>query len=137
MSPGTDLVVQTITQRAKLILDTDSFSRWSKSQSPRDRDLAILNNAFIYRKLLIRTSESPQYLCLKVENKQPDLSQILVTTPGDSDSDSKLFSARARNLPPTEPLGTALRNRMRQVGQDDPGALVQLAPSPPYAVQCC
>lgn len=117
MSPKTNPLARMITQSVKALVETDSFASWFKSQRPTDGDLIVINNSFIYRKPLIRTSKNPHYLCLKVKNEQPDVSRILVTTPGDFDSDFKLFSAKSRNLPEVKVLDEAVGAQMKQLGQ--------------------
>lgn len=99
------------------LIATQAFSGWFKEAKATDGDIAVINNSFIYRKPLIKTSKNQQYLCLKVKGTSLDQNNIFVTTPGDLNSDFKLFAAKSANFPSTESLDQSLQTEMKRLGR--------------------
>jgi len=94
-----------------------AFSDWLEQQNLADGDVVILNNSFIYRKPVIKTSKNEQYLCLKVRIGKLDTSKIFVAKTGEINSDFKLFSARSSNLPQLVSLDQAIQGERRRLGR--------------------
>ena len=117
MSQSIGELNQTIGAGVRELVGTAAFSEWFKEQSANDGDIVVINNSFIYRKPLIKTSKNAQYLCLKVKGTQVDLQDVFVGKPGDLNSDFKLFSAKSANLPPLEPLDQALQTEIKRLGR--------------------
>ncbi len=101
----------------KQLTETKAFCDWFKGVEATNGDIVVINNSFIYRKPLIKTSKNRQYLCLKVENGLVDSKNAFVGGFGDFNSDFKLFSAKSGNLPQLESLDEALEREMRGLGR--------------------
>lgn len=105
-----------IKHSVKALIATEAFRNWFKDQKASDGDLVILNNSFIYRKPIIKTSKNAQYLGLKVKGGTVSASELFVVKPGDLKSDFKLFSAHSQNLPQLERLDKALEQDVQRIG---------------------
>jgi len=105
-----------IQSSVKGVIATEAFKAWFQDAKARDGDLIILNNSFIYRKPLIKTSKNEQYLCLKVKASKPSTSDLFVVKPGEINSDFKLFSGKSQNLPDLTPLDEAVNQEVRRIG---------------------
>lgn len=93
------------------------FLKWLGSQSPQNDDLVMINNSFIYRdKPLIKTTKNEKFLCLKIKDGKPQ-KEVFVVNPPDFISDFKLLSAKSKNLPSIQPLGEAIENELKRLGQ--------------------
>jgi len=99
------------------LLNTPSFSQWFIDQASGNGDAVCINNSFIYRKPLIKTSKNDQYLCVKVTEKGVNTRQVFICTPGDFNSDFKLFSAKRIDFPSTESLIDGVKRETKQLGQ--------------------
>jgi hypothetical protein len=117
MSRGVRKLKTIIERSVKKLAATQAFRDWFKGVKATDGDIVVINNSFIYRKPLIKTSKNRQYLCLKVENGRVDLKNTFVGGFGDFDSDFKLFSAKSGNLPQLESLDEALKRELKKLGQ--------------------
>ncbi|CAM3369207.1 hypothetical protein [Rhodothermus bifroesti] len=105
-----------IKRSVKGVLTTEAFKNWFQEQKAHDGDLVILNNSFIYRKPVIKTSKNEQYLCLTVKGGQPSTDELSIVKPGDIDSDFKLFSSKSKNLPDRIPLQEAVQQEVQRIG---------------------
>lgn len=117
MTQSTRALEAIITAGIRALVGTAAFSNWFKEQGANDGDTIVINNSFIYRKPLIKTSKNQQYLCLKVKGTEPDSLEILAGRPGDLNPDFKLFSAKSSNPPSIEPLDEALKAEMKRLGR--------------------
>ncbi|WP_156860509.1 hypothetical protein [Thermus islandicus] len=117
MSAKLNEVRQMVLTSVRNLVDAPAFKDWFQTQRANHGDIIVINNSFIYRKPLIKTSKNSQYLCLKVKDTEPDAADVLVGQPGDLNSDFKLFSARSSNLPPREALDQALLAEMKRLGR--------------------
>lgn len=117
MKLGTRQVAKMIQDSVKQITDRQAFDDWLKKEKATDGDVVVINNSFIYRKPLIKTSKNDQYLCLKVKRGQADTKNVFVGRPGDLDSDFRLFRAKSANLPKLESLDEALEREMGRLGR--------------------
>ncbi len=99
------------------LIATEAFRNWFHGQRVMDGDYVVINNSFIYRKPLIKTSKNSQCLCLKVKDGKVDSSSVFVVKPGDLNSDFKLFSAKASNLPKCQNLTDAIQGEMERLGR--------------------
>lgn len=106
-----------IINAVKGLIATEAFRNWFHDQRAADGDYVVINNSFIYRKPLIKTSKNSQYLCLKVKDGEVDTSTVLVVKPGDLNADFKLFSGKSRNLPNHQNLTDAIKNEMERLGR--------------------
>jgi flagellar basal body rod protein FlgB len=100
----------------ELLIVTDTFMKWIKEAKATDGDIVVINNSFIYRKPLIKTSKNGQYLCVKLEDGEPNLNRVFICKPGELNSDFKLFSRRSYNLPLLEPLDDVLQAEVERIG---------------------
>ena len=114
----------TITSIEEIIVDnirnltkTKAFSDWFNSQHISDGDLILLNNSFIYRKPLIKTTKNSQYIGLRTKNKKLDYSNISVARPSDFDAAFKVFNSKDKSLPPIEPLNQVMNREISHLGQ--------------------
>jgi hypothetical protein len=98
------------------LLATQTFRNWFKDQNAKDGDLVIINNSFIYRKPVIKTSKNEQYLCLKVKGGNASSTDLFVVKPGEINSDFKLFSGKSQNLPHLTPLDEAVQQEVQRIG---------------------
>jgi hypothetical protein len=105
-----------ITNSIRSIVKTDAFNEWCKVQRMNDGDFVVFNNSFIYREH-IKTSKNKQYLSIKVNQGKPDPSDVVVTEPGDLNSDFKLISGKSNDLLTSQWLDDALRHEMNKLGQ--------------------
>ena len=112
-----NILKQKITDRAQSLLSTAAFSNWFNEQSTSNGDIVVINNSFIYRKPLIKTSKNQQYLCVKVNNQRANPAEVFVTTPGDFNSDFKMLSVKKSDLPLLEPLDEGVKREMKYLGQ--------------------
>lgn len=117
MSNGIESLNNMVVKSIRSVVRTGAFSDWFKQQKANDGDVIIINNSFIYRKPLIKTSKNPQYLSLTVKAKQPDLSHVHIVGPGDLNSDFKLLAAKSGNIPAFESLSVALQKEIKKVGR--------------------
>ena len=93
------------------------FSNWFEKEHAQDGDIVIINNSFIYRKPMIKTSKNTKYLCLKVKGSILDKANVYVVQPKDFDDDFKRFSKDSLNLPVFEPLEQAIQTEMNRIGR--------------------
>ena len=107
------MIVQSVTG----LLATPAFQAWLENQSPNDGDIIVVNNSFIYRKPLIRTSKNPQYICVRVKGRSPDPADVRIGALGDLKSDFRLFSRKSDDLPRLELLDSALNREMHSLGR--------------------
>ncbi len=113
-----DILNKIIIRGVRSLVNTSAFSKWFKEQGANDGDIAVINNSFIYRKPLIKTRKNPQYLCLRVKDKNVVPSSVLVgSLPEGMNSAFKVFSAKSGNLPSVEPLNDALQREINQLGK--------------------
>jgi len=105
-----------IERSVKGVIATEVFQNWLKNEKVRDGDLVVLNNSFIYRKPVIKTSKNEQYLCLKVKDGKPSTTDLFVVKPGDINSDFKLFSGKSQNLPHLTRLDEAAKQEVLRIG---------------------
>lgn len=98
------------------VIATEAFKNWFQEQRAQDGDLVILNNSFIYRKPVIKTSKNEQYLCLRVKGGQPSTRELFIMKPGEINSDFKLFSSQSENLPDRTPLQEAVQKEAQRIG---------------------
>lgn len=117
MSAKRNEVQQMVLTGVRNLVDARGFKEWFQTQRANHGDIVVINNSFIYRKPLIKTSKNTHYLCLKVKGTEPDPADVLVCQPGDLNSDFKLFSAKSSNLPPLEALDQALQAEMKRLGR--------------------
>lgn len=101
----------------KQLTVTEAFSSWFSQANSTSGDGVIINNSFIYRKPLIKTSKNNQYLCLKVSNGSVDVRNVFVARPGELNSEFKLFKAQSANFPKLEPLDEALIRETERLGR--------------------
>lgn len=106
-----------ITAGIQALVATELFSNWFKEQDVNDGDIVVINNSFIYRKPLIKTSKNARYLSLKVKGTELDPGDIQVGRVGDLNSDFKLLCTKSGNLPSLESLDEALQTEMNHLGQ--------------------
>ena len=116
MSEGIRALKTRIRRSVDAVIATEAFQNWLKNEKVRDGDLVILNNSFIYRKPVINTSKNEQYLCLKVKGGKASTTDLFVVKPSEINSDFKLFSRNAQNLPRPTPLDQALQQEVKQIG---------------------
>lgn len=116
MKPTIDNLMGVITYSVEGVLATEAFKKWLQDQSAQDGDLIILNNSFIYRKPVMKTSKNEQYLCLTVKGGQPSKADLSVVKPGDLNSDFKLLSSKSQNLPDRIPLKEAVQQEVHRIG---------------------
>lgn len=117
MSPPTMRTLENRIKRSvKGVLTTEAFKNWFQEQKAHDGDLVILNNSFIYRKPVIKTSKNEQYLCLTVKGGKVSTADLFIVKPGEINSDFKLFSSKSQNLPDRIPLEEAVQQEVRQIG---------------------
>jgi hypothetical protein len=105
-----------VRQGVRDLVATTELSEWLETQKKTEGDILVVNNSFVYRKPLIKTSKNEQYLCLGLKNGKPHVDDVLVTKPGDLNVDFKLLSARANNLPDLQPLDEALQTELKRIG---------------------
>lgn len=117
MSQELEQVREMVLESTCSLVNTPAFKAWFQTQRANDGDIVVINNSFIYRKPLIKTSKNTQYLCLKVKGTESDPADVLVGQPGDLNSDFKLFRAKSTNLPPLQSLHQALQAEMKQLGR--------------------
>src|SRR5438094_9387196 len=101
-----------VRQGLRDLVATTELSEWLETQKKTEGDILVVNNSFVYRKPLIKTSKNEQYLCVTLKNGNPHVDDVLVTKPGDLNVDFKLLSAQANNLPDLQPLADALRTEL-------------------------
>jgi len=99
------------------VIRTSAFCEWFKGAKTADGDMVVINNSFIYRKPLIKTSKNEQYLCLRVKQRKVDSKDVSVCRLGDLNSHFKLFRAKSANLPPLESLDEAVRTEVKRLGR--------------------
>lgn len=116
MNSKSDPVVSSVKQSVEALLKTNTFSEWLAQQKAADGDLVVINNSFIYRKPVIKTSKNEQCLCLKVKDGKPSMADLFIVKAGEINSDFKLFSAKSQNLPQLVPLNEAVEHEMQQMG---------------------
>jgi len=116
MSEGIRALKTRIRRSVDAVIATEAFQNWLKNEKVRDDDLVILNNSFIYRKPVIKTSKNEQYLCLKVKGGKASTTNLFVVKPGEINSDFKLFSRKSQNLPHLTPLDQALQQEVQRIG---------------------
>lgn len=116
MSDTVGALETVIKQSIKGVLGTEAFKNWFQGQNARDGNLVILNNSFIYRKPVIKTSKNEQYLCLTVKGGQPSTGELFIVKPGEINSDFKLFSSKSKNLPELMPLEEAVQQEVQRIG---------------------
>jgi hypothetical protein len=97
------------------LIQTNTFTDWFGSQQFNNGDLVVINNSFIYRKPLIKTTKNRQYIGMKTNNKVLDMSSISIVTPNDFDTDFK-NKIKDRAYPIFEPLSQALTTEITQIG---------------------
>lgn len=117
MSYKVSELVGIVTENIRVLCETDVFKDWFNDQKINDGDIVAINNSFIYRKPLIKTSKNNRYLCVQVENESLNLDSIFVVEPPDFNTDFKLFDARRDDFPALVPLEDALRTELEQLGQ--------------------
>ncbi len=117
MKRGARQVIKLIQRSVHGLADTPVFREWLRTAKVTAGDVVVINNSFIYRKPLIKTPKNGQYLCLKVKGTQPDTKNVFVATPGDINSDFKLFSAKSANLPTLESLDKSLQKEISRLGR--------------------
>ena len=105
-----------VMEGVKNVIASDQFSEWLRQQNTKDGDLVVINNSFIYRKPLIKTSKNRHYLCVEVKGKAPHHDNIVVAAPDDFNSDFKLLRASSTNLPSLDPIDKALQAEMKRLG---------------------
>lgn len=100
------------------LMETPAFQAWLQEQAPQAGDIIVLNNSFVLRGPLVKTTKNKQYLCIKVKKAgdEIDLSQIMVVTPGNMNLDFKLYSGETSDLPPSMSLDDALRMELDHLG---------------------
>lgn len=106
-----------ITKGLSDLVKTRQFINWFSKQNAKDKDIIVINNSFIYRKPLIKTTKNKKYLCLQVKKSKPDTREIFVVEPGNFDSDFKLFSAKSKNLPKLKPLSREIQTEISHLGR--------------------
>jgi hypothetical protein len=116
MSKGIHDLKTRIRHSVDAVIATDAFQNWLKNEKVRDGDLVILNNSFIYRKPVIKTSKNEQYLCLKVKDGKASTTDLFVVKPGEVNSDFKLFSTKSQNLQHLTPFDQALQQEVQRIG---------------------
>jgi hypothetical protein len=116
MSKGIRALKTMISHSVDGVIATEAFRNWLKNEKAQDGDLVILNNSFIYRKPVIKTSKNEQYLCLKVKGGEASTTDLFVVKPSEINSDFKLFSRNAQNLPSPTPLDQALQQELERIG---------------------
>jgi len=116
MSDTVGALETVIKQSVEGVLETEAFKNWFQGQSARDGDFVILNNSFIYRKPVIKTSKNEQYLCLTVKGGQPSTGELFIVKPGEINSDFKLFRSKSENLPDRTPLQEAVQQEVQRIG---------------------
>ncbi|MBX6765110.1 MAG: hypothetical protein IRY88_15745, partial [Rubrobacteraceae bacterium] len=118
MKGGTQQVTEMVRCSVdRLMTDASAFCKWFEEAKTADGDVVVINNSFIYRKPLIKTSKNEQYLCLRVKQGEVASKDVCVCKPGDMDSDFKLFRAESANLPPLESLDEAVRTEVKRLGR--------------------
>lgn len=108
---------RSITTGVRNLIDATEFSNWLIGERANEGDLIVVNNSFIYRKPVIKTSKNKRYLCVKVRGGKPDVGNLLTTEPGEMNADFKLLSGKSRTLPALEPLDKALQREVQRIGR--------------------
>ncbi len=117
MKRSAQQLTKMIQRSVRQLTATQAFAEWFTGTKATDGDVVVINNSFIYRKPLIRTSKNDQYLCLKVKGTQVDTKNVFSGRPGDVNSDFKLLRAKLANLRPLEPLDQALQTELKRLGR--------------------
>lgn len=110
-------LIEIIKKSVDELIKTQVFSSWFSQEKPANDDIVMINNSFIYRKDLIKTSKNPQYLCLKIKNGQVDIESIFIGSGISLNSDFKLLSTKSSNLSSRESLDQALQREIKQIGR--------------------
>ncbi|MBC7098105.1 hypothetical protein H5T52_03165 [Candidatus Bipolaricaulota bacterium] len=121
MNQSFETIRTIIVRSVKSLISTGKFTRWFKDQKPKDGDLVVINNSFIYRKpsnqkSSIKTIKNEQYLSFKVKGGRLSPETVLIATPNAFNSDFKLFRAESSNLPPSKSLSEALQREIEHLG---------------------
>ena len=121
MNQNPETIRTIIVRSVQSLIGTDKFTRWFKDQKPKDGDLVVINNSFIYRKpsnqkSSIKTTKNKQYLSFEVKDGRLSPEAVLIATPNAFNSDFKLFRAESSNLPPSMLLNEALQSEIEHLG---------------------
>ncbi len=117
MKERLDDLKKIVHQSVQRLVSTDSFMDWLKSQKLANGDIIVINNSFIFReKKLVKTAKSNLYLCMKCIDNTGQLDGPYVCESGDQNSDFKLYSTKAKNMPTLLTLDDALEIQIRQLG---------------------
>lgn len=106
-----------IIEGVQSLTKTHTFQDWLNEQNASEGDIVVINNSFVYRQDVARTSKNRQFLCVKLKGKKLDLTDVLVTEAGEQNLDFKLFNAKSKNLPSLQPLEEALKTELENLGQ--------------------
>ena len=90
------------------------FTKWYLASKPRDGDLVVVNNSFVFRDM--STTKARYYLVLKVGPAGKLRKDLFVAEGFRINSDFKLFSAKQPGLPALTPMHGAVAQQLKALG---------------------
>ncbi len=103
-----------IQESVSRLISHPQFSSWYQASKPKDGDLVVVNNSFVFRDL--STTKARYYLVLKVGPAGRLRKESFVAEGFRINSDFKLLSARQPGLPALIPMKTALTQETYTLG---------------------
>lgn len=109
-----DAITQAVRESARSTINHPAFVSWFKGQKPAPGDLILINNSFVFRD--VRTPKSDLYIAFRVSDGGKPASTPAVAFGLKINSDFKLVSAKARNLPTLISLQDAVEKQLHSLG---------------------
>lgn len=108
-----DLIMNNLTE----LFSTQTFIEEFKTHPHQNKDFILINNSFILRKPLIKTTKNKQFLMIKVVDNQPDYSEIFVATPPDFNEDFKIIKSQQAEQLTKEKVEQAIEREVSNLGR--------------------
>lgn len=112
-----DSIKSTISRNVIDFMKSKEIQNELASRSLNDGDMLLINNSFVLRSPLVKTTKNPQHLLLEIKNARPDTSRIFVSTPTSFNQDYKVFDSRQAASLPRISIDEAIDSEVQKIGR--------------------